>query len=118
MDIKLYDLTNKPIIQITELNMRLEQTNFTIEDVENCDNVAELLQELENVVKKLHEELETETIKTSVFRHKLTLFNNDLQKEIDENVMAVHQSNMLYVRRGTSRIYQRRDCLGNNVIRC
>ena len=94
LDIKLYDLTNKPIIQITELNMRLEQTNFTIEDVENCDNVAELLQELENVVKKLHEELETETIKTSVFRHKLTLFNNDLQKEIDENVMAVRQSNM------------------------
>ena len=46
------------------------------------------------MVKKLHEELETETIKTSVFRHKLTLFNNDLQKEIDENVMAVRQSNM------------------------
>lgn len=31
----------------------------------------------------MHEELETETIKASVFRHKMTFFDSDLQREID-----------------------------------
>lgn len=31
----------------------------------------------------MHEELEIETIKASAFRHKMTFFDLDLQKEID-----------------------------------
>jgi len=44
-------------------------------------------------VKKLHEDLETETIKSSVFRHKLMFFENNLLKEIEENVLAARDSN-------------------------
>jgi hypothetical protein len=77
--------------------MRIENKSFSIQDVENCDNVADLLQELENVVKKLQEELETETIKTSIFRHKVQLFNADLSKEIEESVVAVRNSNLAVI---------------------
>ena len=42
----------------------------------------------------MHEELETETIKSSIFRHKLTFFDFDLKKEIFENVKAARDSNM------------------------
>ena len=76
-----------------EENMRLEGVNFSIEDIENCDNVADLLQELETSVKKVHEDLETETIKTSIYRHKLNAFNTDLKQEIDDNVKAARDSN-------------------------
>lgn len=77
-----------------EENMRREgQTNFSADDVENCDSVAELLAELEAGVKTLHDELEKETIKTSVFRHKLTLFSNNVQQEIDENIKKAREAN-------------------------
>ncbi len=48
-------------------------------------------------MKKLHEELEAETIKTSSFRHKMTFFNFDFKKEIEENVKAARDSNMAVI---------------------
>jgi hypothetical protein len=48
-------------------------------------------------VKKLHIDLETETIKSSVFRHKLMFFENNLLKEIEENVLAARDSNMIVI---------------------
>lgn len=77
-----------------EENMRREgQTNFSADDVENCDSVAELLAELEGGVKALHDELEKATIRTSVFRHKLTLFSSNVQQEIDENIKKAREAN-------------------------
>ncbi len=73
-------------------NLRTEGCTFSTDDIENCDAVAELLQELETSVKALHSDLETETIRTAQYRHKLSLINVDLQKEIDENVEAARQS--------------------------
>ena len=45
----------------------------------------------------MHEELEAETIKTSSFRHKMTFFNFDFKKEIEENVKAARDSNMAVI---------------------
>ena len=88
--------------------MRAESHSFKQEDIEHCDTVAELLHELvsrfapfrqtenwiiaviavrlkkqESEVKRFHNELETETIKNSVLRHKISYFDSDLKKEID-----------------------------------
>lgn len=76
-----------------EKTMRLEPSGFKLEDVDNCDKLAELLQQLELEVKDLHDELETETIKSSDYRHKLTFFNKDMSKEINENTQAARESN-------------------------
>jgi len=85
--------------------MRLEGGSFNQEDIENCDKIADLIQELvsflfnatrgiyfkikkknkfqkEFEVKKIHDELEAETIRTSVFRHKLSFFEKNLNQEI------------------------------------
>jgi len=78
--------------------------HFKLEDVECCDKLADLLVDMvvaikskffcqnltyfnwyfkikETEVKHLHDELETVSIKNSVFRHKLEFFNKDLEKE-------------------------------------
>ncbi len=75
-------------------NLRIEGHSFSSQDIENCDAVADLIQELENSVKALHSDLETETIKTSQYRHKLTLIRDDLDKEIEENVEAARLSHV------------------------
>ena len=42
---------------------------------------ASFIKKKEKDVKSLHDELETVSIKNSVFRHKLEFFNKDLEKE-------------------------------------
>ncbi len=37
----------------------------------------------ENEVKQFHSELETETIKNSILRHKISFFDSDLKDEIE-----------------------------------
>jgi hypothetical protein len=77
-----------------EENMRQEgTTNFTADDIDSCDSVAELLQELEGSVKKLHDDLEKATIDTSVFRYKLNLFKNNVNQEIEENTKKARVAN-------------------------
>jgi hypothetical protein len=77
-----------------EENMRQEgPTNFTADDIDSCDSVAELLQELEGSVKKLHDDLEKATIDTSVFRYKLNLFKNNVNQEIEENTKKARVAN-------------------------
>lgn len=56
---------------------------FTEADIENCDRLADLLQELENEVKRVEDELETETIKTNVYRHKMEFLHLDTLKELE-----------------------------------
>jgi hypothetical protein len=90
------EIVSNAILNLKDLekSMRLEILNFSSDDVENCDKLAEALQQLENEVKNLHEELETETIKSSMYRHKLSFFNNDLSKEISENIKLARDSNI------------------------
>ena len=77
-----------------EENMRQEgPTNFTADDIDSCDSVAELLQELEGSVKKLHDDLEKATIDTSVFRYKLNLFKNNVNQEIEDNTKKARVAN-------------------------
>ena len=59
--------------------------------------MAESLHDLVLDVKRLHDEYEAETIKSSVLRHKLINFPNDLRKEIESNVRAARDSNMAVI---------------------
>lgn len=42
----------------------------------------------------MHEELEIETIKASVFRHKILFFDSDLQREIDGRKFTKFKKNV------------------------
>ncbi|XP_064602504.1 polyamine-modulated factor 1-binding protein 1-like isoform X2 [Liolophura sinensis] len=73
--------------------MRSESFNFKDDDVSNIDVVVEAIHELEKERLRLHELLETETIRGSIIRHRLLFYPAEIQKEIDEAVISARQSN-------------------------
>ncbi|XP_048240775.1 myosin heavy chain, striated muscle-like isoform X2 [Haliotis rufescens] len=86
---------NNAVEKLQELGdrMRSEQFGFLNSDVSNIDKVIEALHELEQERKQLHDELETETIKASVNRHKLQFLPAEIKEEIMVAVNSARQSN-------------------------
>ncbi|XP_071079910.1 coiled-coil domain-containing protein 175-like isoform X1 [Haliotis cracherodii] len=86
---------NNAVEKLLELGdrMRSEQFGFLNSDVSNIDKVIEALHELEQERKQLHDELETETIKASVNRHKLQFLPAEIKEEIMVAVNSARQSN-------------------------
>ncbi|XP_067680954.1 coiled-coil domain-containing protein 175-like [Haliotis asinina] len=88
-------VVNNAVEKLQELGdrMRSEHFGFLDSDVSNIDKVIEALHELEQERKRLHDELETETIKASVNRHKLQFLPAEIKEEIMVAVNSARQSN-------------------------
>ncbi|XP_050406110.1 myosin-10 isoform X1 [Patella vulgata] len=86
---------NNAVGKLDELSIRMRHSDFGFKenDVKNIDKVIEALRELDRARLKMHDNLETETIKASVLRHKLLFLPGQIKKETMNAVNSAHQSN-------------------------
>ncbi|XP_076441588.1 uncharacterized protein LOC143280791 isoform X2 [Babylonia areolata] len=80
-------------LQELEDRMRTDDFGFRNNDVDNIDKVINALYELEAERKKMHEELEKETIQSSILRHQLRILPGQIRDEVMEAVMSARLSN-------------------------
>ncbi|CAL1537723.1 unnamed protein product, partial [Lymnaea stagnalis] len=73
--------------------MQLNCLDFKENDINNLNKIIEAINELEEERKEKHENLETETIKSSILRYELKLLPDEIQDEIMNAVNAARQSN-------------------------
>jgi chromosome segregation ATPase len=87
-----------------EKTMRLEEEAFKIDDIDNCDRLADQLNDLENQIKQLYDDLESETIRQSVIRDKLTRFPFELKRELESYAKAARDSNAAVIKELTDKL--------------
>ncbi|KAL8583839.1 hypothetical protein ACOMHN_040308 [Nucella lapillus] len=80
-------------LQELEDRMRNDDFGFRGNDVDNIDTVIDALYELETERKKMHDELEKETIQSSILRHQLKIMPGQIRDEVMEAVMSARLSN-------------------------
>ncbi|KAK3583339.1 hypothetical protein CHS0354_038952 [Potamilus streckersoni] len=86
---------NSAVQKLQELGDRMRSADFGFHDndVSNIDSITEALLELEKQRLKIHEELETETIRASIKRHCLQFLPQEVKKEISAAVKSARESN-------------------------
>ncbi|XP_041352717.1 myosin heavy chain, non-muscle-like [Gigantopelta aegis] len=87
---------NNVVGKLDELanRMRSKDFRFNDDDIVNIDKVIEALHELDNDKKGIQDQLETETIKASVLRHRLLFLPSQIKEEIMESVNSARQLNI------------------------
>ncbi|XP_070578236.1 coiled-coil domain-containing protein 175-like isoform X2 [Ptychodera flava] len=89
---------NSAVEHLRELGFRMKDVSFgdygfSDPDIEILDLIAEAVKELDKERVKTHELLETETIHSSILRHKLFMSPHAINKEIQNAVASARQSN-------------------------
>ncbi|XP_067938936.1 coiled-coil domain-containing protein 175-like [Watersipora subatra] len=91
---------------LVDLGSRMRTSNFGFKekDISNIDFIIEAINELENQRSVVHDQLEAETIKSSILRHELKLLPDRYKKEIHDAVVNARQSNSDLVERLNAQI--------------
>ncbi|XP_041469294.1 myosin-13-like isoform X3 [Lytechinus variegatus] len=86
---------NAALQRLQELaeRMKSEEFGFRDNDITMIDGVSEAIKELDAERVKLHMLLETETINSSILRHQLQFFPDQIKKEIMAALESARQSN-------------------------